>query len=205
MSGENGVSITARIEAARRQGDAAFDLLLKDYRNYLRFLARDGVGVALRSKVDISDIAHDILVRAAGRFDQFRGTTEAELLAWLRKMLANHLIDLAKKYRMGGGRPVVHERSIEDALYESSQAFAHVLALSGTSPSDRAVRHETAALIADALAELSEDHQEVISLRTMRGLEWEEVGQRMGRSYDAVRQLWVRALKALRPRLEDIR
>ena len=203
MSGEKGVSITARIEAARRQGDAAFDLLLKDYRNYLCFLARDGVGMALRSKVDISDVAHDILVRASERFGQFRGTTEAELLAWLRKMLANYLIDLTKKYRMGGGRPVVHERSIEDVLYESSQAFGRVLQLSGTSPSQHAVRRETTALVADALAKLSEDHLKVITLRTMRGLEWEEIAERMGRSYDAVRQLWVRALKTLRPQLED--
>ncbi|MHC5041981.1 MAG: sigma-70 family RNA polymerase sigma factor [Planctomycetota bacterium] len=200
MSNSSGVSITAQIERARHEGDASS--LLQAYRNYLRFIARDGVGVALRSKVDVSDVAQDVLIRARERFEQFRGGTEKELLGWLRRILANHIVDLTRKYHVGGGRNLVQEQSIEEVLYESAQAFGQVLALSGTSPSQHAVRSERDALVADALAELSADHEEVIKLRTMQGLRWEEVARRMGRSDGAVRKLWFRALQVLRPALE---
>jgi RNA polymerase sigma-70 factor (ECF subfamily) len=191
-----------RIEAARRDGAGAVDDLLHAYRNYLRFLARDGIGIALRSKVDASDVAQDVLIRARERFNDFRGETEGELLGWLRRVLANHLVDLARRYHVGGGRPVVHERSIDEVLDESSTAFERVLALSGTSPSEHAVRQEQSRIVADALAELAPDHEEVVRLRTMRELDWGEVAKRMGRSYDAVQKLWFRALKKLRPLLE---
>ena len=57
-------------------------------------------------------------------------------------------------------------------------------------------------VLADALAELSADYREVIVLRTLEGRGWDEVAQAMGRSPDAVRVLWARALKKLRPLIE---
>ncbi|MHC4451284.1 MAG: sigma-70 family RNA polymerase sigma factor [Planctomycetota bacterium] len=202
MTGLSGSSVAGLIARARHDSRAADDLLVS-YRTYLRFIARDGIGVGLRSKVDASDIAQDIVMRARERFDQFRGTTEAELLSWLRKMLARHLIDLVRRYRLGGGREVVHERSIQQELYESSQSMGRVVAFSGTSPSRQAARRESVRRIADALLALKPDHAEVIRLRTMRGLGWAEVAERMDRSYDAARLLWLRAVEALRPQLED--
>ena len=82
-------------------------------------------------------------------------------------------------------------------------AFGRVVALSGTSPSAHAARRESAGQVADALATLKPEHAEVIRLRTMHGLDWAEVAERMNRSYDAARLLWLRAVDALRPKLED--
>ena len=53
-----------RLRAARDDGSAARAEFLAAYRSYLRFLARDGIGDELRSKVDASDIAQDVLVAA---------------------------------------------------------------------------------------------------------------------------------------------
>ena len=192
------------IAAARAGRNGAVDTLLENYRNYLRFLARDGIGATLRAKVDASDVVQDVLMRARERFGQFQGESEGQLLAWLRRILANHVVDLVRRHKVGGDRGVVHERSIDEILYESSQAFGKVLALSGTSPSQHAMREERGVRIADALARLSEDHACVIELRTMRDLEWTEVAERMGRSYDAVQKLWFRALKKLRPLLKEL-
>ena len=198
-------SADREIRAARAaDGNGAVDGLLEGYRNYLRFLARDGVGGALRAKVDASDVVQDVLIRARDRFAQFQGDTEGQLLAWLRRILANHVVDLARKHKVGGDRGVVQERSIDEILYESSQAFGKVLALSGTSPSQYAMREERSVRVANALAQLSEDHARVIELRTLRGLEWTEVAERMARSYDAVQKLWFRALKKLRPYLKEL-
>ena len=49
-----------------------------------------------------------------------------------------------------------------------------------------------------ALAELSPDYQEVILLRNLERLPFDEVAQRMGRSRPAVQMLWMRAIRKLR-------
>jgi RNA polymerase sigma-70 factor (ECF subfamily) len=58
-------------------------------------------------------------------------------------------------------------------------------------------------VLSDALAELGEDQREVIVLHHLEGLGWEEIAQRMGRTAGAVRMLWTRALKQLRPLIEE--
>ena len=50
-------------------------------------------------------------------------------------------------------------------------------------------------LLADALAELPDDYRQVILLRHIEGLPFEDVAQRMDRRRGAVRMLWLRALK----------
>ena len=44
-------------------------------------------------------------------------------------------------------------------------------------------------VLSDALAELGEDHREVIVLHHLEGLGWDEVARRMGRTAGAVRML----------------
>jgi RNA polymerase sigma-70 factor (ECF subfamily) len=65
------------------------------------------------------------------------------------------------------------------------------------------MREEALERMRDALTELSEDHAEVIRLRSLEGLSVAEVGERMERSENAVRILYCRALKALRVVLDD--
>ena len=60
------------------------------------------------------------------------------------------------------------------------------------------MNREQGVLLADALSELPEDYREVLILRHLDGLSFSEVAQRMGRTLDAVKQLWVRALERLR-------
>ena len=70
------------------------------FRSYLRVLAR----VELRSwpklerKVDASDIVQEVLLQGVLALPQFRGSTEPEFAAWLRKILANKLTDAARHF-----------------------------------------------------------------------------------------------------------
>ena len=84
-----------------------------------------------------------------------------------------------------------------------SQALAQVLADKDTSPSASAARRDLGVVLSDALAELSEDHREVIVLHHLEGLDWDEVARRMARTAGAVRMLWTRALKQLRPLIDE--
>jgi DNA-directed RNA polymerase specialized sigma24 family protein len=47
------------------------------------------------------------------------------------------------------------------------------------------------------------NHREVLVLHHLQGLGWDEVGRRMGRTPNAVRKLWARALSQLRPLIDE--
>jgi RNA polymerase sigma-70 factor (ECF subfamily) len=70
---------------------------LKAYREYLRLLARIQVPPGLRSKLDASDLVQQSLLVSHEKRDQFRGSTDAEYLAWLRTILAHQLADAMRK------------------------------------------------------------------------------------------------------------
>ena len=144
----------------------------------------------------------DTFLKAHQHFDQFRGQTEAELTTWLRQILARNLADLGRRFHKAEGRCVNRERSLEQLLNASSQALDRLLADDALSPSQSAERRELSVVLANALAELNDDQREVIVLRSLEERDWEDVARHMKRSPGAVRMLWVRALKRLRPLIE---
>ena len=86
-------------------------------------------------------------------------------------------------------RDVRREISLEQIgrrLEQSTARLESLLAEPGDSPSGHAQRNEQEILLADALAELPGDYREVILLRHIEGLPFEEVARRMDRSCGAV-------------------
>jgi RNA polymerase sigma-70 factor (ECF subfamily) len=189
------------VDALRRNDPAARDLLVARYRSWLQLLARLQVESQFQGKFDASDLVQQTLLEACRDLSQFRGQTEAELLAWLRQILAHVLAHEVRRYRGTQQRDVDREASLEQALAQSSQRLNDILAASGSSPSQKAVKNEQEVLLADVLAQLPDDYREVIILRNMEGLAHEEVARRLGRGVGAVRMLWVRALARLRTAL----
>ncbi len=127
-------------------------------------------------------------------------TTEAELAAWLRAILARHLADLARQFapRRGG-----RERSLEAALEQSSARLEAWLAAEDTPPIRRAERQEQLLRMAEGLARLPDDQRTALESRHLRGLAVAEVAREMGRSAAAVGSLLYRGLKTLREFLDD--
>ncbi|MEX2140203.1 MAG: sigma-70 family RNA polymerase sigma factor [Pirellulales bacterium] len=189
------------IAAARRADRQSLSTLLELFRNYLRLLARTGIDTTLRGKADPSDLVQETMIKATQNFDGFRGQSEAELAAWLRQILAQCLIHHARHYR-ASTRRVTRERSLTDLLEQSSMHLSALAAgranLSESLPQGR----DAGVVLAEAMAQLSDDYREVITLRNLEQLEWAQVAKKMGRSADAVRMLWLRALKQLRPLVE---
>lgn len=182
--------------------DPGEDLPLDRYADYLRLLARLQLVPRLRAKLDASDIVQQTLLQAHASRNQFRGRSEAELVGWLRTILANTLAGAARRFS-AEARDLARERSLGDALAESSARLEGLLAAEQSSPSERAVRGEELLHLARALAELPEDQRQVVELHHLKGLPVAEVAQAVGRTKPAVMGLLFRGLKKLRGRLRE--
>jgi RNA polymerase sigma-70 factor (ECF subfamily) len=194
-----------RLLPAFRAGDqTAGDALLRHFEPWLRLLARVQVGSQLRGKFDPADLVQQTLLEAVRAFPQFRGTTEAEMTAWLRQILAHVLAHEIRRYHGTQKRDIQREVPLDRQLTHTSRRLGDILPATGTSPSRLLVRHERQLLLAQALERLPEDYREVIILRNLEGLSHDEVARRLGRNPGAVRMLWVRALARLRQEIEQV-
>jgi RNA polymerase sigma-70 factor (ECF subfamily) len=178
-----------------RQGDrAALEALFLASLPYLHLLARSRIEHGLQAKFDGSDLVQQTLLEAFRGFPGFQGGTEAEWLAWLRKILAHNATDWVRDYRTGKRRA---QDEVPLAGPGDSFPGACSLVASGSSPSRVLLRKEQELRLADALDRLPEDYRDVILLRNLERLPFSEIATRMGRSRPAVQMLWMRALVAL--------
>ena len=191
------------LERARSGDREAFGQLLTHYHNYVQLIARTLLGTTLRLRLDSSDLVQEALMEAHRDFPQFAGSSEQELLAWFRQILARNLADHAR-YQKAGLRDHRRHQSLESLLEQSSLSVQEALAATASTASAVAARRERAVLLADALAGLPPDHREVVILRNLEGLRFNEVATRMGRSSGAVRMLWARAIERLSEALEGL-
>ena len=83
---------------ARAGCSEALGQLLELYRNYLRLLARTQIDLTLRVRLDPSDLVQETLMEAHRDFADFAGSTEKELVAWLRRILVRNLADQVKHH-----------------------------------------------------------------------------------------------------------
>src|SRR5262245_6977784 len=132
------------IAQARSGDDAVRGKLLERYRNYLRLLAEVQIGRRLRGKVDASDLVQESFLEAHRDFGQLRGQTEAELVAWLRQILATNLANTIRRYLGTQRRDVRLEQQLQMELDRSSQMINHSLVAADISPSDQLAQHERA-------------------------------------------------------------
>src|SRR5437016_4813866 len=86
------------LDRARAGDDVATGQLLESYSKYLMLLARVQIGRRLQGKADASDLVQETFLEAHRQMKQFRGTTEGELLAWLRRILAGQTALLLRRY-----------------------------------------------------------------------------------------------------------
>src|SRR5262249_45077500 len=114
---------------------------LEPYRGYLEVLARVHLDARLRAKLDPADGVQQALFRAYAAWPEVHNRDRPAVLAWLRRVLARTLADVARYYDRDK-RAVDLERSLEADLDRSASGMAAWLAADQTSPSQAAERHE---------------------------------------------------------------
>ncbi len=183
----------ALLSRARAGDTAALGELLDSFRPYVRAIVRGHNRGQLSRRVADSDLIQDALLAANRAFGRFAGSTVAELATWLRVIAA---------------RTVQHTvRAHVDAVRRSVGAEADVdlggVPDAGTSPSQRAIRHEESARLAQAVEQLPDDMRQVLLGRHAEQLPYAVLAERLGRSEEAVRALYTRCLRRLRELLRE--
>jgi RNA polymerase sigma-70 factor, ECF subfamily len=174
---------------------------LERFRDYLRLLARSQLDSLLARQIDASDVVQQTMLSAMANAEQYRGRSEADLLSWLRRILANTLID-AHRFHGRAKRDIARNRSLNESIFESFRRV-ELLAQSCSTPSQQAVKGEQLLRLPDALAALSDAQREAIVLHHLQGMKLTETAQIMGKSESAVCGLLHRGLKRLHEILGD--
>jgi RNA polymerase sigma-70 factor (ECF subfamily) len=182
------------LERARGGDAAAREELFAKCRNYVALVARSQVESWMRTKIDASDLVQQTLLEAYRGFQNFQGKTEGEWLAWLRQILSHNAQDFIRQMRTekrGGAKELPLQMGTD------SQGIVIDPPAGEATPSEIFAGREREIALADAIAQLSPDHQEVIILRNLQRLPFDEVATIMGRTRPAVQMLWTRALQKL--------
>jgi RNA polymerase sigma-70 factor (ECF subfamily) len=175
---------------------------LEEFQQFLMILARAHLGPQLQSRFDASDLVQQTLLEAYRNLDQFRGSTDAEMAGWLKKMLAFNVQDLRRAHRRQK-RDISREQSLQPALDDTCTRLEAWIEAVQTSPSGRVTRDEQILRLSRALQELPEAQRMAVELHHLEGLTLANTAAQLDRSTAAVAGLLRRGLSRLRELLDD--
>ncbi len=138
----------------------------------------------LRNIAEAEDAAQDIFVKAYSSLDQFRG--ESSFSTWICRIAHNHCLDILR-------RKSRQKTDSLDQLMEDRPATAEALFASTPSPNNKEERF----LLEEALASLGNDAREILTLREVGGLTYDEIAGQLNCSIDAVKSRLKRARQEL--------
>ncbi len=190
--------IEVLIAEAREGSTAALGRLLEAFRKYLLLAANSDLDSHLRPKAGASDLVQETFCEAQRDFDQFRGLTEQELVAWLKGILTHRLANHVRHYgtRM---RDVQLEVPLDLDTHRALEALGTPASVFAKR---KGARHDETRLYM-ALARLSALQRRVVERRTWQRAPFAEIGAEMGITADAARKHWSRAVQRLQQELRD--
>jgi RNA polymerase sigma-70 factor (ECF subfamily) len=162
-------------------------------RPYLEHVAAKILGEQLAGKTDPSSIVQRGFLAACQEFSRIRGQDKSQWRSWLVSIVRNEALGLVRYFRQEK-RDVRQELTFTDKVEAKSPEL---------DPADVASRREQAVRLTAALDRLNRDYRQVIFFRNLEDRPFGEVAKRMDRSEEAVRQLWVRAVRQLREELGE--
>jgi RNA polymerase sigma-70 factor (ECF subfamily) len=178
---------------------------LERYVPLMRLQARKlELDLRLRKRFDSSDLVQETMLKAHEALAHFKGESEAELVKWLQEILGNVLADEVRKAR-AQKRDLAVEKSLHDAVADSSAQLEAYLTVGDPSPSEQAERQEQLLRLAGAIDELPDDQRDVVIQRDLLGSPVREIANLMERTEKSVAGLLLRGRRRLRELLEDDR
>jgi RNA polymerase sigma-70 factor (ECF subfamily) len=174
---------------ATRGDRQALDELLLRYMPQLRAFVHARLGARLRAHESSLDVVQSVCRELVGARDQFDFRGEDRFRAWLFTSALNKLRERHRRLH-ADKRDVAREQP--DVDLDGASLVANWL-----TPSQEAIGNEAASAVREALAALTEEHREVITLTRLVRLPHKVVAEVMSRSEEATRQLLARAMLRL--------
>jgi RNA polymerase sigma-70 factor (ECF subfamily) len=175
----------------RRAGSGdedAFEILFDRYAGALRAWIGQSLSGRLRRKVSVADVLQEARITALARCLDFEDRGRGSARAWLFKIVEHKIRDAVRRYAGTAKRGAVRE------VTRGERPDTARFAAEGPSPSEVAGAGELGERLREALLALPEDYREVLRLARLEELPLREVAARMGRSREAVKKLYGRAL-----------
>ena len=172
-----------------KQGDqSAFEQLVLDHQNRVFTLAFRMVN----DREEAADLAQEAFLKAWQGLPNFQG--ESSFSTWLHRLTTNLCIDWLR--RQARRREVEPVASLDDE--ESGWAEP---ADPGQDPQRQLERKELHRALARALQALPDHHRQVLVMRELSGLSYQEIGQALDLDMGTVKSRIARARLALRKNL----
>ena len=182
---DTGPSDDVLIAASQRGDQAAFGEIVRRYQRAIHRVAY----ALTRSAADADDLAQETFVRAWGAIGRFdRGSP---LYPWLARIATNQAFSL---FRTRKRRP---ETPLEPLLEAGRQWGVD------DDPAEHSATDERSAQLRAAFAELSEEHQVILTLRAVQELSYEEIATTLGVPPGTVMSRLSRARADLKKRLSE--
>jgi len=176
----------------------ALEKLIAWYRPLLLEIAEGMLGKTLASKVDASDVVQEALDGVSSGFKNHNLQNRSEWKGYLRRVLARRVADVRQHFYRTRKRDVRREQ-IDVQHDEIMQSFVDPRA---QSPLDKLISDEFAHKAIHAFKRLPKELRKVLRWRFRKEMTYEEIGNRVGRSPDAVRMLVNRCIQAIRKEIE---
>ncbi|MHC4941221.1 MAG: sigma-70 family RNA polymerase sigma factor [Planctomycetota bacterium] len=181
----------ALIERARAGDDEAFGQLFERHAPLLRAKVRRKLPTALRRKVSESDVIQAAYLGVHKNIERFDDRGEGSFERWLHGIVDNKIRDILRHHfgaqKRGAQREVSRAARAETRQFVAREA----------TPSAHAMAGELEGRVRQAMTQLSTDHRLVLRLVQEEGLTLAEAAEKIGRSSEAVRKLYARAISRL--------
>ena len=189
---------TQELVALAQEGDqSALNNLYRIYAERVQWMVRFRMSKELRSKLESMDIVQDTLVHALRGLDGFTYKNEGDFVRWLSKIAENELRGNLRKLH-ADKRDIRKVVRFDDDKPTTRGGYAGIpTPVDATTPSVIMSKRIELARLEKAIDELKPEYREVIVLTKIDGLSYNEMGERLGKSDDAVRKLVSRAMAEL--------
>lgn len=175
--------------------ESAFNEIVARYRGRIYGLTLN----LLRNAADAEEVTQDAFIRAYRGLNRFRG--ESSLATWLYRIALN----LARNrywyfFRRHRHDWVSLDRPLGD---DSDTTFADLLATRDRDPAQDTASSEFSALVAACMERLDHKHREILTMRNVLDLSYEEIARTLGINIGTVKSRIARAREYLRELLTE--
>ena len=160
---------TELVKAASRGDHEAFNEIVQRYEKMIYNIAYQASG----NSDDAYDISQEVLIKIFRSLGSFRG--DCKLSTWIYRIAMNAVKDYIRlKLKTKTASLIETDDSGDERQIDIPDTSV------SANPSDSLERNERVKLVREAIASLSEDHRNIITLRDIDGYSYEDISEMLG-------------------------